>query len=391
MTDPATDDAELTARLDAVLRDGVSASAIPGGVALIAVEGAVRAVAAHGAAALRDDDGPLDRPIAMTRDTAFDVASVTKVVATTAACMTLAEAGDVDPHDTVRRWLPEFDGDGRGAVTVADLLEHRSGLPDWAPLFLHTTDRADAVRRICTLDLVDRPGATRTYSDLGMILAGAIIEAATGQRLDVAVAELVRAPLGLSGTGYGPIDAGAAAATSTGNPPERRMVAARRERGEELPDAGPGGWRTGVLRGEVNDANAAQALHGVSGHAGAFATVDELAVLMAAIAGHGEAGAVAAWGQATRARFLGPGRASDQGLGVWRERLSPLGRAGAADDSVGHRGFTGCEVAASPRDGWIAVLCTNRLHSGEDPPTDHKPLWREILHVATSGAGALGH
>lgn len=363
--------------LDAALDRGLADTGIPGAVVLVARHGRVLHEVARGWAQTHDEHGALASPVPMRPDTLFDVASLTKVVATTATAMALVDRGRLDLDAPARRYLPGLTADGRDAITVAHLLEHRAGLPAWYPLFAHTDERAEAVELACRRPLVAAPGSTRVYSDVGMILAGAVVERAADGPLDAVAARLVFDPLGMADSGFRPDRSRPAAATSTGNPAEARMLA----------DAGldPGAvpWRRHTLVGEANDFNAARALAGVAGHAGLFSTAADLARFAGAVAAGGVVEGRRLWSAGTVARFLRPGADPTQALGFWlRRAAAALADPAAGDDSFGHRGFTGCELAASPAAGWVAVLLTNRLHTEQDPPTDHGPIWTDVVGVA---------
>ena len=140
----------------------------------------------------------------MTPDTWLDWASVTKVAATTTLCMVLEDQGLLDVEDRVVRHLPDFTGEGRDEVRVADLLAHTAGTRPWAPLYCTTTDRDVALEAVVRMPLALAPGTERRYSDLGMVLAGLVVEHVTGMRLDAAFDALVAAPLGLS-LRFGPV------------------------------------------------------------------------------------------------------------------------------------------------------------------------------------------
>lgn len=366
--------------LEATVRAGLERTGIPGAAVSIAVAGGPWEETAQGWAVTHDERGPLADPVAVRADTLFDVGSFTKVLATTGVAMALVQEGRLSLDSRASRYLPGFRGDGKDDVTVADLLEHRAGLAAWYPLFLHTDDPAEAVAVVCRLPLATAPGASRVYSDLGFVLLGAILEALTDERLDTAAARLVFAPLGMADTTFRPEKRRQIAATSMGNPTEARMVAALGEQAPDRSHLGAGRWREHTLRGEVNDANAAQAMGGVAGHAGVFSTARDVGRFACAVRDGGTLGVNRIWSADVVARFLRPGRDPAQALGFWLRRTSAaLGVPPPGDDSFGHRGFTGCEFAASPVRGWVAVLLTNRLHTDEDPPTDHRGMWRDVV------------
>jgi CubicO group peptidase (beta-lactamase class C family) len=211
----------------------------------------------------------------MHRSLLLDLASVTKAAATSTIAMILTHAGELEVEARVQRYLPGFGGGAKDEVTVEQLLTHTGGLQAWWPLYYQATDRSRALVAAATLPLTARPGTTWRYSDLGLILAGQVIEEVTGLGLDRAFRTMVAEPLGLTAR-YGPVPPETAAASSVGDAYEFAMV----DSGEPYPVPfgveGFDSWRTGELRGVANDGNAAHALAGVAGHAGLFATVDDL-------------------------------------------------------------------------------------------------------------------
>ena len=377
-------------RLDALLADAVRPQApgiraqVAGAVAVVA-RGAVLAYeGAHGLAQTHDAGTPLADPPSVHCATRFDIASVTKLVATTAAVVALVDRAELRLTDRLETVLPDL---AAGAVdprfpelTVAQLLSHRAGLAAWEPTYLHAGEAAGALARVAALPLVSPPGRQRRYSDLSMMLLGAVVEATTRQPLAAAVERLVLGPVGLTSTGYGPVDA-PVAATSWGNPYERRMIAT----GEPHPVHGDpdtfDGWRTYTLVGEVNDANAYHAFGGVAGHAGLFSTAADLTafarVLLDGLAGRDTPLAAAP----VIRRFLAP--RSGPVLGAWQDRLDPV--LGAGSGGLGHAGFTGCELLLDPVRDLIVVLLTNRQHPGEPYPS-LGPLWHRLLGVVLGSA-----
>lgn len=335
----------------------------------------------------------------MTESTLFDLASVTKVMATTFALMLLVDRGEVDVETTVSTYLPDFVGDGRERITLRHLLTHRSGLPQWVPTYYHARDRDEAYDYVRSLPLVWPVGEERHYSDLGFMLLGRIVEEVSGRSLDEYVRAEIYEPLGLGSTGFRRIDPSDAvtggtnatasgargpgeasfARTSRGNPFERRMVHdpdfGYRIDGD--PDAWSG-WRTDWLNGEVNDGNAFHAFGGVAGHAGLFSTADELNVLLQVLLQGGEYGGQRVVAPGTISTFLEP-TGDRQALG-WQ--LPEYGPAG----SFGHTGFTGTFVLGVPDQRLALVLLTNRQNFGVNEATQYPdvgPLQRAVTAAVT--------
>lgn len=373
---------------DTVLR-ALSATRVPGAAVLVACRGVIVHHGCYGVSQGHDESGPLVPRRPVEPDTIFDIASITKVVATTAITMGLVDRGVVRLDDPIEAHLPRPRRLSARSIRIRDLLGHRAGLPAWQPLYLQARDRDAAIDRICRLEPAPVP-AVPVYSDLGMMLLGAIAEHAGGASLDELVRRFVSGPLGLPDTGYrpGPTRRRRSAASSTGNPTEQRMIRDHDPvpvdgRVEDFP-----AWRTHTLVGEVNDGNAAYAFGGVAGHAGLFSTVTDLATFGQALLQDGRYGGKQIWRSQTVHRFTAAGRDPEQGLGFWTRRLTALsGRGGSGDASFGHRGFTGCELVVDPRRELVVVLLSNRLHTEEDPPTDDGPLWQAVTRTVLAAAG----
>lgn len=335
--------------------------AFAGAVLLVTQGDAVVIDAAYGHAELFDRHGErLQDPRPMTRATPFDLASLTKVIATATLVALLFEQGVVAPTDPLHSLLPPFNGPGYRDVLLADLLTHSSGLPNWLPLYLFTEDADDAIDLIASLPVAYPRGRQRVYSDVNFMVLGRALEAATGSPLDGLFHDLIARQLNLQQTWYLPPTAcrHACAATSLGNRAEESMCVERPfvPRPTKLPADLPY-WRRHVLVGEVNDANAHLVFGGVAGHAGLFATAHDLArlgsSLLASLAGRGE-GLL----RPDTAHFVTtPKVTPGQGMGWWTNRVDVSPRA------FGHRGFTGTQVFVDPRHELVLVLLTNRVHA----------------------------
>lgn len=329
----------------------------PGAVVGAEVDG-TRVVTAHGRL-----DGST-RAAAMTRGTRHDLASVTKVVATTAAVLRLVDDGALDLQTPVRAVLATYPG--AAFTTVSDLLRHRAGLWEWQPLYLAPEREQGAAAVLDSLAPRYRPGTARHYSDLGFMHLGRVVAAVAGSPLADAVQRLALDPAGACTAGFGPLDPadGPVAASAWGDRAEQRMVAT----GEPYPVLWPAGtfrWRDRLLVGEVNDGNAAHTWGAVAGHAGLFGTVDDL--LDAALA----LGRRLAEGDPHG--LLQPGPDPEQSLG-WRVRTVTGPAASTVGRLLWHPGFTGCAVGLLPAGRGAVALATNRLLADGAPvPTDH--LW----------------
>jgi CubicO group peptidase (beta-lactamase class C family) len=298
----------------------------------------------------------------MARDVRTDAGSVTKVAGTTAALMSLVDAGEVALDDHVPT-------SGTATATVRDLLEHRAGLWEWWPLYL-TARGSGAIDLIHRLELRHSPGTGRHYSDLGLILLGDLVSRVTGRPLTDAVAALALRPFGLTETAYRtPVPGGPVAASSHGDAIERAMIAT----GEPYPVTGDVAgfhrWRTHDLVGEVNDGNAFHAFGGAAGHAGLFTTAADLLRfargMLDSLAGHGPISA------GTARAFTTAGADPVQALGFrrWDTAAGPV---------IGHTGFPGVAVGFAPEIDAAVVMITNRLHAPGVPASTDR-MWTTVL------------
>lgn len=289
----------------------------------------------------------------------FDLASLTKPLSTAIVAVLLEKEGRLARTDAASRWLPELDPGPYAAVTLGGLGAHRGGLPAWRPIYLDAGDRDAYVARIAR-EAPAGPSDGTLYSDLSYMLLGIAIERAAGETLDALFHRLVAAPLRLRRTGYATRGSRfhEAAATERGNAYERRMAG---EAGRSF------GWRTGVLRGEVHDANA-WALGGVAGHAGLFAAVEEVVAIASAVLDPSRLG----FGPADSLPWIGPAEPGTRTFGWMPAREADSARGILDPDAVGHFGFTGTSIWIEPERRAVHALLTNRVHPvvPEDPFTE---------------------
>lgn len=383
---------------DSLVADRVSSGGIPGAVLVVMRNGERVLERAYGHAQLldygegeygaaqagRSSPGALVRlpePIPMTTWTAFDLASVTKVMATTFAAMLLADRGELDLDAPVWRYLPDFRGGGKEDITSRHLLAHVSGLQQWVPVQYHASHPDEAYAYVRDLPLGWPVGEGRHYSDLGFMVLGRVVERIAGEPLDRFVREELFEPLGLRHTGFrrwgSPLE-GPVAATSHGNPYEHRMVHDSTFGYLIRGDAGAwDGWRRYTLAGEVNDGNAWHAWGGVAGHAGLFSTARELSVLLQLLLDGGVHGGRRYLRTETIDAFLRP-VVEGQALGWQLPSHAPPG-------SFAHTGFTGTWVLGVPSRGLAAVLLTNRQNLG----LDARGLYPDLGALQRAVANAL--
>ncbi len=279
-----------------------------------------------------------------TLDTVFDLASLTKVLATTTLVMRLVDEGALRLDDTIGRWLDAWRGADRSGVTVADLLEHAGGLTAHLPFFRDHLGRGEFQHAICTLPLEYPPRSQSLYSDLGFILLAFLAANAAGGNgvpvpIDDQFDQLARR-LNLGDLRYRP-------------PTAWRPRTAPTE--VDL-------WRGRLLRGEVHDENG-WALGGVAGHTGLFGTAPAVGRFARALL-ETIAGAARLADPATLARFLQPSTvpASSRALGWDTMRVTSSCGHRFSSEAFGHTGFTGTSLWVDPSQDLYVVLLTNRVH-----------------------------
>jgi len=342
----------LDAVVEAAVRDGL----IPGAVLVVGHEGKIVHRKAYGNRAL------VPQREAMTADTIFDIASLTKVVATTPALMKLFEQGKLRINDPVTAYLPDFQG-GRSDITVRDLLTHFSGMRPDLDLEPPWSGYETGIRR-ALIEKPTSPPATRfVYSDINFELLGEVVHRLSGKPLDEFARDAVFNPLVMKETGFHP-------------PPSLRARIAPTEI-----DAATGA----PFRGVVHDPTA-RYMGGVAGHAGVFSTAADLAkYAQMMLDGGGKL-----FSPLTVKKFTSPNSPPDQpilrGLG-WdidsgysapRGELFPIG-------SYGHTGFTGTSLWIDPASKTYVILMTNSVH-----PKGGKNLSPLRSKIATVVAAAVG-
>jgi CubicO group peptidase (beta-lactamase class C family) len=332
----------------------------------------------------------LAAPRPMRTSTMFDLASVTKVMATTMAAMILADRGKIDVDAPVSRYLPDFHGPHLDSITVRHLLQHSSGLVQWQPLYYHASNGAQTYAVIRDMPLQWGVGDARHYSDLGFMLLGYIVEHVSGVRLDAFLEQNLYRPLGLGSTTFNPKAHGFTefAATEQGNVYEHHMVYdstfGYRYRGD--PTAW-NGWRQYVLNGEVDDGNSFYANGGVAGHAGLFSTAADLRVLLDLLNNRGSY----AGRQYIRPQVVDVFLTRDK----YKNYLGWQAPATLPEGSFSHTGFTGTYILGVPSYGLSIVLLTNRQNMGTDARgyfPDVGPLQqavaKAVVNAATLTAGS---
>ena len=360
---PAADPARAAgiASADSLI-DAAVGKLIPGAVFLVAKDGRVVHERAFGYAQLNDYEGRrLAAPRPMRASTMFDLASVSKVMATTMGTMLLVDRGKIELDAPVYRYLPDFRGPHLDSITVRHLLSHSAGLVQWQPLYYHASNIAQTYAVIRDMPLEWGVGDARHYSDLGFMLLGYIVERVSGQRLDSFLEQNLYRPLGLRSTTFNAKSHGFTdfAATEQGNVYEKHMVYdstfGYRYRGDAT---AWNGWRQYVLNGEVDDGNSYYANGGVAGHAGLFSTAADLRVLLDLLSNRGSYGGRQYIRSEVVDTFLTRDKYENY-LGWQAPTYLPAG-------SFSHTGFTGTFVAGIPQYRLSIVLLTNRQNMGTD-------------------------
>jgi CubicO group peptidase (beta-lactamase class C family) len=325
-----------------------------------AFPGAVIAVGRHDTVLLLAAVGHygLDDPRPVTPETVYDLASLTKVIGLTTACMMLVGEGKLDLDAPVQRYVPAFRGANKERVTIRHLLTHSSGMPAWRPLYIEATTRAVALAMVDTTPLLRQPGDTFVYSDLGAMALTQVVEGLTGQRLDAYLDARVFKPLRMTSTRYLP-------------PSGWHDRIAPTERSQDGT----------IILGTVHDENAWK-LGGVSGHAGLFSTAPDLARFARWLltAWRQDSGQVRAF---TKRQDIPSGSSRALGWDTPSENSSAGTKVGA--HAFGHTGFTGTSIWMDPDQDLYIILLTNRVN----PTRENNRVGRVRPRVADLVVDAL--
>lgn len=358
------------ARMDSVIRDDIAKHRLPGAVVLVGRKGRIIWQKTYGSRAVEPSQEP------MTADTIFDLASLTKVVATATSIMILVERGKVRLNDPVSVYIPELKGEGRENITIEQLLIHRSGYPPDFDLRERWTGYDEAIKRLIKEPLRNPPGTRFVYSDIGFIALGEVVKRVSGIPLDQFAKQNIFTPLHMNDTGFHP------AATL------RARIAPTEKRRGQLSYLGDTATNIGAegdvwLRGQVHDPTSYR-MNGVAGHAGLFSSAKDLAIYCQMILNGGEYGGVRILGPLSIAEMTRPRLISNtggtRGLG-WdinssystnRGELFPLG-------SFGHTGFTGTSIWIDPPSQMFVVFLSNRVHP--DGKGDVGPLRGRVASI----------
>ena len=364
---------ERLALMDRVIAESISKRELPGAVVLVSRKGRIVWEKAYGARAV---EPAYER---MTTDTIFDLASLTKIIATATSIMILVERGQVRLSDPLSKFIPEIKGEQRNRITIELLLTHRSGYAPDFDLRERWSGYDEAIKRLIAEPLRNAPGAKFVYSDIGYIALGEVVHRASGQPLDQFARENIFVPLGMNSTGFRP----ARLLVKRIAPTEKRRGQLS-YLGDSPADVGAEGEKW--LRGEVHDPTSFR-MAGVAGHAGLFATVRDIAIYCQMILNKGSVRGTRILSPAAIATMVRPRIVADngwsRGLG-WdidtnfstnRGDAFPLG-------SFGHTGFTGTSIWIDPATDMFVVFLSNRVHP--DGKGDVAALRGKVATIAGS-------
>ncbi|GAB4108107.1 MAG: serine hydrolase domain-containing protein [Acidobacteriota bacterium] len=342
--------------IDGLVEEAIRHQEVPGAVVMVARRGRLVYSRAFGLRALEPSPAPL------RQDDIFDVASLTKIMATATSVMILVENGKLILSDPVAKYIPEFARRGKDGVLVHHLLTHFSGLRPDLDLDDPWQGYDRAVELACRERLLQEPGQKFVYSDINYLLLGEIVRRVSGQPLDVFAAERIFRPLGMLDTGFNP-------------------------HGEKLDRVVPTERRDGqMLQGQVHDPTAFR-MGGVAGHAGLFSTAPDALVWAQMILGGGEYQGVrilsplavrkmtASQSPAGSPDRRGFGFDIDTRLSRTRGDLFPVG-------SFGHTGFTGTSIWIDAESETVVILFSSRLYP--DGKGDAVPLRSKVASVVAA-------
>ena len=327
-------DANRLQQMEPLIEQALGDKKMPGCVVCIGRHGKIAWLKAYGQRQL------VPEPLPMTTDTVFDLASITKPVATATSIMLLIEKKQLRLEQTVAEIIPAFGVHGKQAITVQDLLLHRSGLLADNALRDYADGKPKAMERICELKLLNPVGEKFVYSDVNFIVLGELVERISGQSLQEFTHKSLYEPLGMAETGYLP-----------GPDLRSRIAPTQPKNGEWIP-------------GRVHDPRA-DAMGGIAGHAGLFSTAHDLAIFSQMLLNQGTYGerrvlAAETVQQMTTGREIPSGRRC---LGWDQQTRFSINRGQSfSDKSFGHGGFTGTVLWIDPEKDLFFIFLSNRVH-----------------------------
>ena len=353
--------------IDQVVREEIEKGSFPGAVVLVGQGQEILYRRAFG------DQVTTPSQEAMNEDTVFDIASLTKPVATAASIMILRDRGKIDLSDCAGKYLPAFAREGKESATIEHLLTHTSGLPAYTSASELEEQSASpcpdkVIEKICSLKALGKPGEEFRYSCLGYITLAKIVEAVSGKNIDVFAAENIFGPLKMNHTAY--------------NPPEswNQNIAAT----EVVKGQPAGAWAGQPLRGTVHDP-LARLMGGISGNAGVFSTADDLSIYCRMLLNGGTwDGAQVLSGESVRLMtgVASHGRAC--GFDV-QSGYSWIKGSYAPQNTFCHSGYTGTSIVCDPAGRIYIIILTNRAHPNDKGNT--KALRTKVADIVFQTLG----
>ncbi len=369
-------------QINQFLQERIDAGDFPSAVYIVAEKGEIVMHGALGYAVVEP------QRIEARLDTIYDLASITKVVATGLVAAKLSEAGKFDLSESVCSYIPEFDTEDKRAITIKNLLVHDSGIIGWLPTYLFANNPNNVIATLVNIPLEYQTAGKVTYSDLNFIVLGGLIEKTTETSLDKLCREMIFEPLGLSDTSFNPTEIARKriAASEKGNEYERQLCI---EQGFMNPVAIQTSWDSDSIRnpqsafrnyqiwGEVHDHNA-YFMGGVAGHAGLFSTAEEVFKIALQFLPNYSQLLKPETCELFRTNFT-PGMNEDRSF-AFQLASTKDSTAGSkmSPQSFGHTGFTGTSLWIDPVKERIFILLTNRTHNHALPFVNINSVRREF-------------
>lgn len=324
------------ATVDSLINEAINGRTFPGAVLLVWKDDNILYEKPYGSLTYDTNSEKI------TDSTIFDLASVTKVVATTTAAMICVDKNLFSLDDKVIKFIPEFGANNKENIKLENLLLHNSGLPAWKKFYDSELNKEDVLLNIFYSELDYRTGTKMVYSDLGIITLGKIIEKVSGMTLDEFCKREIFEPIGMNSTFF--------------NPPDslKKFCA---------PTEFDNYWRKRQLQGEVHDETSSM-LGGVAGHAGLFSTANDLSKFMSMIMNKGSFKNIPIIKPETIEFFTKKfSNESSRALG-WDTKSEKNSSAGDlfSPNSFGHTGYTGTSIWADPERNLVVVFLTNRVY-----------------------------
>lgn len=354
-------DRERLKQIDTVTEAAIKRGDCPGAVILALHDNEIVYRKAYGNRSLRPDK------VAMTVDTVFDMASLTKPIATATSVFVLVEQGKLRLSEKVAHYWPEFGANRKDAITIEQLLLHTSGLTADNAIVDYKDGKTEALKRIAALPLEAEPGARFQYSDVGYIVLGELVERASGKTLDQFAQTSVFAPLAMSDTTFRPDDKLKARCAPTAKRDNRWLV------------------------GEVHDPRSA-AMGGIAGHAGLFSMADDLARYARMILNIGELDGKRILSPLGVRKMTAPvpvpsGQRA-RGWDIDTAYSAPRGELFPRGDGFGHTGFTGTSIWIDPPSKTAIIILTNRVHISEK--VNVVSLRRDVANIVAGAVQIAG-